>query len=132
MANNQKYFERLTKLKDNAYVVYSKFPVAAIVETDIGDIEGVNVENISFGLTNCAERTAIFTAVTKGAKKFNGIHIWTGVDDENGSPCGACRQVMSEFFSADTPVHLYNAKGFVKTWRMDEILPLQFATSKLG
>ena len=84
-----------------AYAPYSKFPVGAAVLTDDGQIfTGCNVENTSLGLTICAERTAIFAAVSAGMRQYSGLAVAT----EGGfSPCGACRQVLAEF-SDDLPI----------------------------
>ncbi len=89
----------------NAYVPYSHFPVGAALLLANGTvISGVNIENRSFGLTNCAERTAVFEAVAKGFKEFKAIAIATPTANYPVGPCGACRQVLSEFASADMPV----------------------------
>jgi len=82
---------------DNSYSPYSRFRVGAAVLTDRGDIvTGVNVENASYGLTNCAERSAIFAAVSGGAKGIRAVVVFTPTPKPT-SPCGACRQVLSEF-----------------------------------
>lgn len=82
----------------NAYVPYSHFPIGAALKTKEGHVfTGCNIENASFGLTNCGERTAIFKAVSEGYKDLTEIAIY-GETQEPVSPCGACRQVMAEFF----------------------------------
>lgn len=82
---------------NNSYSPYSRFRVAAALLTDRGEIvTGVNVENASYGLTNCAERSAIFAAVSSGAKGFRAVVVFTPTPTPT-SPCGACRQVLSEF-----------------------------------
>jgi cytidine deaminase len=106
--------------RKNAYAPYSKYHVGAAVLTPDGQIfVGCNVENASYGLTNCAERTAIFTAVCAGGREFVAVAIAT---DDGGSPCGACRQVLAEFAPKSdngdgdrTPmqVFLLNASGNV-------------------
>jgi len=89
----------------NAYAPYSRFRVGAALLTEDGKVvTGVNVENRSFGLTNCAERSAVFAAVSSGIRKFSAIAIATPDSDYPVGPCGACRQVLSEFMSAETPV----------------------------
>ena len=89
-----------------AYVPYSHFPVSAILVTKSGQLySGVNIENASFGLTNCAERTAIFKAISEGVRDFSEIIIY-GETEKPISPCGACRQVMAEFFDKDLKVTL--------------------------
>ncbi|HHU35916.1 MAG TPA: cytidine deaminase [Treponema sp.] len=88
-----------------AYAPYSKFRVGAALLLEDGTIvTGVNVENRSFGLTNCAERSAIYAAVSSGVRKFTAIAVATPDSDYPVSPCGACRQVLSEFMSPETPV----------------------------
>ncbi|MBQ9630921.1 MAG: cytidine deaminase [Treponema sp.] len=96
---------KAVEVSKNAYVAYSHFPVgAAILLEDGRIITGANIENRSFGLTNCAERSAIFTAASQGYRSFCAIAIATPKADYPVGPCGACRQVISEFAKADTPV----------------------------
>lgn len=91
-----------------AYCPYSKFPVGAALLTEDGKvITGCNVENVSYGLTVCAERTAIFKAVTEGYTEFKAMAISTDLPDAWSSPCGACRQVLLEF---GTDYELYLSK----------------------
>lgn len=118
-----------TYMLDRAYVPYSKFPVGAALMTKEGDVySGCNIENASFGLTNCAERTAIFKAISEGEKNFEYLVV-TGDTDGPISPCGACRQVMAEFFSPEMKVLLTNKKGLKKETTVQELLPGAF-TSK--
>ena len=103
-----------------AYAPYSKFQVGAALLCDDGQIiTGCNVENLSYGLTICAERNAIFAAVAGGQQKFDAIAI--AADTEKASPCGACRQVMCEF--GDFPVILNNLDGEVVESTVGELLP---------
>lgn len=117
----------------NSYSKYSHFKVAAAIKMQDGQIiTGVNVENASFGLSNCAERTALFTAYTKGYQKEDIVEIViTTEQDSFISPCGACRQVMSELMPSDTPVHLVNKKGDVKTVSNADLLPFAFTEDDL-
>ncbi len=95
----QKLIESAKKVAENAYAPYSGFRVGAALLTESGKIfTGCNVENSSYGLTNCAERTAIFKAVSEGETKFTELVIFSKTD-ELFYPCGACRQVISEFSS---------------------------------
>ncbi|KPU44108.1 cytidine deaminase [Oxobacter pfennigii] len=111
--------------KGKAYAPYSKFRVGAAVLAKGGTIySGCNVENASFGATNCAERTAIFKAVSEGAKDF--IAIAVNSDSENFTyPCGICRQVIAEF-SAGMKVYVSNRKGEYKEYTINELLPGAF------
>ncbi|KPJ23209.1 cytidine deaminase [Streptococcus phocae subsp. phocae] len=110
----------------NAYVPYSHFPVGAALKTKDGHIyTGCNVENASFGLSNCAERTAIFKAVSEGHQQFSEIAIY-GETQSPISPCGACRQVMSEFCDATTPVTLIAKDGRTETRTVGDLLPYSF------
>jgi len=116
---------------NTAYVPYSKFPVGAALETEDGIIyHGCNIENSSYGLTNCAERTAIFKAVSEGVRSFSYLVI-TGDTDGPISPCGACRQVIAEFCEADMPVVLTNKKGNVKETTVSELLPGAFQSGDM-
>jgi cytidine deaminase len=98
-------FDAALAISTRAYAPYSKFRVGAAVQAEDGTVfTGVNVENRSFGLTNCAERSAVFSAVSSGKLKFSAIAIATPDSDYPVSPCGACRQVLSEFMPPETPV----------------------------
>jgi cytidine deaminase len=90
-----------------AYAPYSHFNVgAALLCDDNSIILGANIENISFGLSNCAERTALYTAILQKKIKFKAIAIYSPQAQEYLVPCGACRQVLSEFVTADFPLFL--------------------------
>ncbi|MGT2887300.1 cytidine deaminase [Streptococcus didelphis] len=110
----------------HAYVPYSHFPIGAALKTKEGQIfTGCNVENASFGLSNCGERTAIFKAVSEGFQDLSEIAIY-GQTKEPVSPCGACRQVMSEFFPVSAKVHLIAKDGSSRTTTVGELLPYSF------
>jgi cytidine deaminase len=116
--------------REKAYVPYSRFPVgAALLTTDGTLYTGCNVENASFGLTNCAERTAIFKMVSEGHTEIKAIAI---VADTVGpvSPCGACRQVLAEF-GPEAVVYLSNLKGDVQRTTVRELLPGFFRSADL-
>ena len=107
-----------------AYAPYSQFRVgAALLLSDGTVIRGVNVENRSFGLSNCAERSALFTAVSSGRKDFTAIAIAAPDADSAVTPCGACRQVISEFCPPGMPVYYPDAKGLAVVTTVSELLP---------
>ena len=109
----------------NAYSPYSKIKVAAAVEGVSGKIyTGVNVENASYSLTNCAERSAIYRGISEGEKEFTEMVILTDSSLVK-SPCGACRQVISEF-SGNLIIHFYGPEGFIGTYHNKELLPHAF------
>ncbi|HFH9946259.1 TPA: cytidine deaminase [Streptococcus suis] len=110
----------------HAYVPYSHFPVSAVLVAKNGQVfTGVNIENASFGLTNCAERTAIFKAVSEGVHDFSEIVIY-GETEKPISPCGACRQVMAEFFEQDLKVTLVAKDKSTVEMTVGELLPYSF------
>ena len=115
---------------ERAYAPYSHFQVAAAVRDEQGRVfTGVNVENISYGLSMCAERVAIFAAVAAGARRITAVAV-TSSGAELLSPCGACRQVIAEFAGEDAPVYC-EAGGEVRVWSVSELLPSGFAASQL-
>lgn len=114
------------EVSQQAYVPYSHFPVSAVLVTKDDQIyTGVNIENASFGLTNCGERTAIFKAVSEGASEFKELIIY-GQTERPISPCGACRQVMAEFFEPDLPVTLVSKDKSTVVMTVKELLPYSF------
>ena len=126
MENTQaELVEKAVKVREIAYAPFSKFKVGAAVETETGEIfTGCNVESASYGLTVCAERVAIWKAVSEGKKKFSRIAIVADTE-ELTPPCGACRQIIWEF-CGDIPVIMANLKGDVETVQMKELLPRAF------
>ncbi len=124
--------EELKELLKNSYAPYSKYNVSAIcVMKDNQLFGGVNIENASYGATVCAERVAIFKAVSKGYRKgdFKELHIMVN-SDKIGTPCFICRQVFTEFFDRDMKVYMYsNNDMMVKT--VDELCPYPFDESNL-
>lgn len=111
-----------------AYVPYSKFPVGAALLTRSGKIySGCNVENASYGLTVCAERVAIWKAISEGETEFVALAVATNI---GGSPCGACRQVMAEF-APDMPVLIADLSGQATATSVAELLPLAFTPQHL-
>ena len=123
------YQELMNKAKDaskNSYSPYSKFAVGACLLTENGNIySGCNFENSSFGLTICAERNAVGTAIANGEKKIKAIAIYSP-NSEYCYPCGACRQVLSEFKSDDGIDVITDGSEGLKVRSLDELLPESF------
>ena len=109
------------KVRENAYAPYSGFKVGAALFSESGKIYvGCNVENASYGLTICAERAAIYNAISKGERAFKAIVICS--DETNPvPPCGACLQVMAEF--GDFDVFSFNLEGKFLQMRLSDLLP---------
>lgn len=125
--------EELIKLLDKAYVPYSKFKVAAIIETADGKyIPGVNVENASYGAAICAERNAVTTAVAMGYRKgdFKKIYIMVS-GDKLSMPCFICRQVIVEFFDKDSEIVLISKNGEEERHTVSELCPYPFDETDL-
>lgn len=128
-------YKKLAKIaidaRENAYVPYSKFKVGAAVVTEDGSIySGCNIENASYGATNCAERTAIFKAVSEGHKKIKAIAV-VGDMSTNTYPCGICRQVIVEFATEDINIILVKNEDEYVVKTMEEILPGAFTKEDL-
>ena len=112
-----------------AYVPYSNYPVGAALLTESGRIyEGVNVENAAYPVTNCAERTAIFNAVTNGEKDFKAIAV---VTENGGMPCGSCRQVMAEFNLDMLVIVADEQENIISETRLSDLLPGAFTPKDL-
>lgn len=124
----QRLIQAAVQARHNAYAPYSNYAVGAAILVDDGRIfTGVNVENAAYGLTNCAERTAVFKAVSEG---FRIIHAVAVATDNAGSPCGSCRQVLSEF-AGDVPVYLVNGEGDGRETTLYTLLPDHFGPEHL-
>lgn len=124
----KKAFEYL----ENAYCPYSNYYVGACVETKDGHFfGGANIENASYGLTNCAERSAIFATYSNGyrQKDIKAIAI-VAQGKTLAAPCGACRQVLVELIGLDTPIYLANKEKQIET-SMRELLPMSFTNEDL-
>ncbi len=127
MVTTEELISQAKAAADLAYVPYSHFPVGASLLTQDGQVyTGCNIENASFGLTNCAERTAIFTAVAQGKRIFDQLVVYGHTQDPI-APCGACRQVMKEFMTADTPVVLVSRYGRKLQTTVGDLLPYAFS-----
>lgn len=129
-SDDQLLISTCTLAREKAYVPYSNFKVGAALRCDDGTIfSGCNVENASYGLAICAERTAVVKAVSEGKTNFNAIAIAGLNNDQFVPPCGACRQVLSEFNNPhnDMIVYLYQPKGiYVAVTSVSKLLPLDF------
>ena len=121
----EKLLEAAITARLQAYAPYSGFFVGAAVLADGQIFSGCNIENASYGLTSCAERTAILKAVSEGVRTIEAIAV---VADSPGpvSPCGACRQVIAEFAQGSVPVYAANLSGKRRTWTVEELLPGAF------
>lgn len=117
--------------RKNAYVPYSHYAVGAALLTEDGEyFSGCNIESASYGATNCAERTAIFKAVSEGKRSFRAIAVAGGMEGKEpvdyAYPCGICRQVMKEFAAEDFQVIVAKSLTDFKEYRLSELLPFGF------
>lgn len=129
--NQQQLIQEAKQIRERAYTPYSKFPVGAALLTEDGTLfTGCNIENAAYPVTCCAERVAIFKAISEGYHRFSQIAV---VADTKRPvpPCGSCRQVMSEFFDSNVMIHTSNLHGETKSLPMNELLPFSFAASDL-
>ncbi|MCY9375555.1 cytidine deaminase [Bacillus sp. T17B1] len=129
--NKQELITEALKARDMAYAPYSKFQVGAALLTKDGKVyRGCNIENAAYSMCNCAERTALFKAVSEGDTEFQMLAV---AADTPGpvSPCGACRQVISELCTKDVIVVLTNLKGQIKEMTVEELLPGAFSSEDL-
>ncbi len=116
--------------RENAHAPYSNFRVGAALRAVSGRVfGGCNVENATYGLTVCAERTALFKAISEGERRFDAISVVTDTDTLT-PPCGACRQLIWEF-CGDVPVILANLKGKTEIVQMRDLFPRPFDNSSL-
>ena len=109
---------------EKAYAPYSRFRVgAALLLSDGAVVTGANIENRSYGLTNCAERTAVFSAVAAGRRDFAALALFCPDADYLVPPCGACRQVISEFTRKDFPIYFAGGRGEPVHTTIGELYP---------
>lgn len=134
--NNEELIKTAIKMTEMSYVPYSHFHVgAALLTTDGKVYTGCNIENAAYGPSNCAERTAIFKAVSEGDKDFSAIAVVGGPEDSEGNPtivdfcppCGVCRQVMAEFCNKDFKIILAKSPTEYKIFTLGELLPESFS-----
>lgn len=123
----EQLIEAAWKAREKSYSPYSRFKVgAAVLGADGKVYTGCNIENASYGMTVCAERTAIFKMVSEGCQKFTALAV-VGGNDEDGAPCLACRQVMTEFCQGwDTPIYVSGPSHTIWIHTMEEICPFPF------
>ncbi len=127
---SKELIESAKQAREKAFAPFSNFKVGAAVKTKGGKVfTGCNIESASYGLTVCAERVAIWKAVSEGETEFTNIAVVADTDDLT-PPCGACRQIIWEFVG-DVPVTFANLKGNVETVQMKELLPRAFDTKFL-
>ena len=129
-------FKSAKEAMTNSYAPYSNFNVGAALISKNGNIyKGCNIENASYSLTNCAERTALFNAIANGEKEFEAICIVGGKNGEitdYAMPCGACRQVLSEFCNADFKMYVGINEDNIKVFSLGDLLPCSFDKTNLG
>nr|WP_144920433.1 cytidine deaminase [Paenibacillus bovis] len=129
--NMEQLIQEARTAREKAYVPYSNFPVGAALITKNGEVyHGCNIENASFGLTNCAERTALFKALSEGGKDFSMLAVIAD-SARPVPPCGSCRQVIAEHCPKDMKVVLTNLNGEIKTITVAELLPFAFSSEDL-
>ena len=127
----EELIRKALEARKNAYVPYSHYAVGAALLTAEGKIyTGSNVENASYGATNCAERTAFFKAVSEGERSFTAIAVAGGIEGQDprdyAYPCGVCRQVMQEFGGKDFRIIVAKSEEDCQEYRLDELLPFGF------
>lgn len=131
MLHPETMISQLKACRDKAYAPYSNYHVGALVVSNTGQIyPGCNIENAAYGLTQCAEAAAIAHMVVAGERSIESLWL-LGSGDTLCTPCGACRQRISEFANSNTTVYLCDEFKLVKSVSIDDILPLSFAKSVL-
>ncbi|MGE5614648.1 MAG: cytidine deaminase [Bacillota bacterium] len=126
--DHRELVKKAMEARQNAYSPYSRFNVGAALLADNNVVyTGVNIENASYGLTACAERTAIFKAVSEGVRKIKVLAVACDTDAyDSAFPCGACRQVMAEFMDDEADIIISINTGEYKVYKLKELLPHSF------
>ena len=128
----EKMLIKAREASEKAYAPYSGFRVGACLRASSGkEYGGCNIENAAYAPTNCAERTALFTAVYQGEREFDGIAIACS-GEEPAFPCGVCRQALSEFCEPEMPVYYCGSDGKGVLTTLGELLPMHFGPKDLG
>lgn len=129
-------FNLAKEAMENSYAPYSEYNVGAVLVTKSGKIfKGCNIENASYSVTCCAERTALFSAVASGEKEFEAIMVVGGKNGritDYAMPCGVCRQALAEFCGADFKVYVGKSETDIKTFTLEELLPYSFNKEKFA
>lgn len=125
--------QKAVEARSLSYSPYSRFKVGAALLTKDGQVfVGANIENSSYPLCMCAERNALYNAMMHGYKKDDFLALALAADTEGPcSPCGACRQVISELFPSDKPIYMANIKGDIQETNVPELLPFAFSEDDL-
>jgi cytidine deaminase len=124
--DNKLLAQKAIEAKAKALPVYSNFHVGAAILTEDDKVYlGANIESSSYGLTICAERTALFTALLAGERKFKAVAIASDAE-QFCPPCGACRHVLNDFCGSDLEVIMINQKNEIKTFKLGELIPFSF------
>ncbi|MGP4071909.1 cytidine deaminase [Piscibacillus sp. B03] len=130
--NQEQLVKEAKSMLSQAYVPYSNFPVGAALLTKNGKLyKGCNIENAAYPVACCAERTAIFKAVSEGEREFEALAVIANTT-RPVPPCGSCRQVMSEFFDPEMTVYISNKDQEVKEVKVKELLPFSFNQEDLA
>jgi len=119
--------EAARQVREHAYAPYSRFLVGAAISAGGHTFIGANLENASYGVSICAERSAVAAMVAAGERRIDAVVVVSGGDGPPASPCGACRQVLSEFAGPDVPVMSQHVDGRRAGWTMGELLPAAFS-----
>jgi len=131
MLTHKELAQKAIEAKSKAHASYSNFHVGAALLTESGKIYlGANIENSSYSLTICAERTAVFQAILEGERKFKSIAI-AGDTEDYLSPCGACRQVLLDLCGKDLEVLMVNKNGDFRRYTLNELIPFSFSEEQL-